>query len=263
MTSQDRALLLECVTVATIVALACLFAQKLVLMSVLVPAVIVVRMFVFHSLPDDARRLSTSREAIFFAICIVLGAFNDWNTVVRHHVYAYTVPSDLGRHSTIPAWMLLAWGPILRFMAELSRWPRLGTPDGRTIRGGALRVLGMLLLVLVTRQTIYRWWAHPIASWAPFAIALVAYFVLFRPGTRGLRLAGIVMIVGPTAESILVNVAGLHRYALGWFFGVPLWIVLWWITAALIWGEISLRIERSLGRDFTVDSSDRARARTC
>ncbi len=105
----------------------------------------------------------------------------------------------------------------------------------------------MLALVFATRQGIYRLWDHPLWSWAPFAAAIAVYVLLLGPGRAELRLALIALTVGPLAEAALIGFGDLHRYALGWFLGVPLWIVLWWVLAAWIWGELSGRLEALTG----------------
>jgi hypothetical protein len=85
-------------------------------MSVLVTAVIAVRLAIWLELPRAERDLDGAAEVVFFAIGTVVGAVNDWNSVTRHRVYDYGVSTDLPRLSLIPLWMLLYWGLILRFM---------------------------------------------------------------------------------------------------------------------------------------------------
>jgi hypothetical protein len=58
----------------------------------------------------------------------VIGAFTDWTTVDVRGVYRYTVPAELPELSTIPIWMLVYWGIILRLISGLSRWRRLELP---------------------------------------------------------------------------------------------------------------------------------------
>ena len=54
-----------------------------------------------------------------------------------------------------------------------------------------LRVAAMLVLVLATRQSIYRLYLHPVGSWLPFLLALMVYLLLFRPSRHDFRLLGI------------------------------------------------------------------------
>lgn len=65
------------------------------------------------------------------------------------------------------------------------------------------------------------------------------------PAARARRLAIVALAVGPIAEALLIRVAHLHAYALGWLCGVPLWIVLWWALGALVWAEAAPRLERA------------------
>jgi len=58
-------------------------------------------------------------EILFFLICTVIGAFNDWNSVGNKEIYQYTVPYNFD-FLKIPIWMLLYWGIILRLIAGFS-----------------------------------------------------------------------------------------------------------------------------------------------
>jgi hypothetical protein len=140
---------------------------------------------------------------------------------------------------------------ILRFMATLCRWHRLGPPPsprdeisvGRCVTSSAaLTVAVELGLVVATRQLIYAYYLHPIMSWLPFAGGLVFYAALFRLTRHDKLLLAIAAIVGSTVEILFIQVGGLHRYHLGWVGGLPLWIVLWWMLAVLVWNDLSARL---------------------
>ncbi len=189
-------------------------------------------------------------EALFVLLCIGLGGFNDWNSVVRHRIYDYTVPHHV-TWSTIPVWMLVYWGLILRSLATLARWRRLDPParpsslvrlGHRRLHRPWLRMIALLLLVLATRQTIYRFYADPWLSWLPFAGAALVYGLLFGFDRHDRRLALAMLLGGPLIEVLYIQVGGLHRYHLGWLGGVPLWIALWWVVAMLVWKDLSGRI---------------------
>lgn len=251
----DRPVIVDVTAVSVVAVAVCAASHRLAFMSALVPLVLVARLAAWRALPDDERRHGLGVELVFLALCTALGGLNDWNTVVRHGVYAYTAPADHPALSTIPTWMLLYWGLILRAIATLARWSRIGerSPDRvrlatRTLEGARAKVAVQLALVLVTRQAIYRLWDHPIASWLPFAVALAAYAWMFRPGAREARIAVAFLVIGPVVEALFIRVGGLHRYALGWFFGVPLWIVLWWVLAILLWSDLAPRLEALLDR---------------
>lgn len=242
--SSRRAVAIDLVAVAAVGVAACVGAHDTARMTAVVAATHAARLAVWSRLRPAERPLPMWAEVAFTALCALLGGFNDWNTVDRHHVYSYGVPSDLAPLSSIPLWMLAYWGLILRLVATLGMFEELGEP-GRpgALRGTRaahpwLRVGLLLAMVAITRQSIYRYWADPLWSWLPFAAALALHALLFPWGRREKRLALIAATVGPVAEMLLIR-AGLHRYALGWLFGVPVWIALWWVLATLLWGELS------------------------
>ena len=110
-----------------------------------------------------------------------------------------------------------------------------------------LKVALQLLLVLATRQAIYRLYDDPLWSWLPFAAALALWLALFRPSTHDLKLLALVALGGPGIELLYINVGLLHRYALGWIGGVPLWIALWWLLAVLVVNDLSARLLQRIG----------------
>lgn len=252
--STGKEVALDFFLILTISAAICLFADQLVLMTVLVPVCLVARMGLWTVFTRGlGRRLSA--ELVFFGICILLGAFNDWNSVVRHRIYDYTVPHFFPGFSTIPIWMLLYWGAILRFLATAASWPRLGASSQlanqtrlgtKTFSNATLKVVVLLLLVLATRQTIYRFFPDPILSWLPFAVALFAYVLMFSLDVHRTRLVLLMLVLGPAIEVLYIQVGHLHEYQLGWIFGVPLWIQLWWLLGILVWSDLSRRAMRLL-----------------
>ena len=193
-------------------------------------------------------------ELGLYVTCILFGGLNDWNTVFRHRVYEYTVPSDIPQWSSIPLWMLILWGPILRFVVSLGRFRRLGEADadpnlvrlpGFQKSSAWLCVALSLALVLITRQFTYRLSLHVVFSWLPYLVAIVAYVAMFRPAARKRNLAIFFILVGTLFEVLLAKGAGLHRYNLGWVFGIPIWIVLWWGLGAVIISDFA---ERALSK---------------
>ena len=259
MTVGPRALAVELTALATVSVAICLASHRLALMSVLVPLVLAARMVCWRRLPRGERGgLSHGAELALFGLCTVLGAFNDWNSVVHHRIYDYGVPHAFPGFSTIPLWMLAYWGLILRAVATLARYRGIApAPTPRNLvrltqrltwRSPALKVALQLALVLATRQLIYRNYLHPLWSWLPFAAALALYALLFRPRRSEGLLAGLFVAGGPLVEVLYIQLAGLHRYHLGWLGGVPLWIALWWVLAVLIWGDLSLRVQLLLAR---------------
>ncbi len=252
---SNRLMAVDALIVFIISAAICVAAQKLWLMSILVPALITARFFILSKIAD-AEGINMAAEAIFFAVCLALGAFNDWNSVTNRQIYHYTVPHFF-KFSEIPLWMFLFWGMILRSMARFTRWEFLGpvkTVSNRlriakiTFDNPALKVAAEIALVFASRQAIYRFYDHPVYSWLPFLAALIAAFVFFRPDAHDRKLLGVFLFVGPLVEIAYIRIGGLHHYALGWFAGVPLWIVLWWLLAVLIWKDLAYRIEHFINR---------------
>jgi hypothetical protein len=200
---------------------------------------------------------SLRAEVAFLALCTALGAFNDWSSVVRHGIYDYTVPVFYPELTSIPIWMLLFWGLVLRLFVSLGNWARLGAgarPRDAVGIGpwstqrARLRVALLLVLALATRQAIYRLYLDPWWSWIPFAAALGLYPLLFGLTKHEARLAALTLAIGPLVEVLYIQVAGLHRYALGWLGGVPLWITLWWVLAVLLWRDLGARLQALLIR---------------
>lgn len=255
-TGVDRELLLDTATLVLGSLFICLYATRPWTMSALVPSLILVRLVLWSVLLRATAR-ELAREVLFGALCTLIGAFNDYNSVVRNGIYDYSAPSLAPGLSTIPLWMLLFWGVILRFLATLTASPWLGGTrepydlvhlGRRPVSSAALKVALLLALVVITRQCIYRLYLDPWWSWIPFAIALAIYGILFRPRRHDLAIASLAVAVGPLIEVLYIHWAQLHHYHLGWFCGVPLWIVLWWVVAILLWNDLGLRLRRLIER---------------
>lgn len=252
-TVSDRLFWLDAGTIAAISVLICVGAKQLVLMSVLVPAVIALRCLGYWRFARGEQDHPLGRELLLLAICTALGGFNDWNTVVNKRIYDYTVPVFFPDLTTIPLWMLLYWGMILRFLLTLFRWGRLNPPGhventvwfgSRRVDNPVARVVTLLALVAATRFFIFRYSQHVVYSWLPFALGLVAYAVLLRPSQYMRRLLLLFLIGGAAIEVLYIQVGGLHYYHLGWIGGVPLWIALWWVLIVPIWNDIGIRIHQ-------------------
>lgn len=229
--TPDRVLVLDGAVVGLVSVAICVAADRLLFMSVFVPLVLLARLVAWKRL----RLGPILPELAFLLICTLIGAFNDWNTVDRHGVYEYTVPVYQHAISSIPLWMLLYWGLILRFIASLAWSARLGPTPARR---HPARLLIMLALVLATRQAIFRWYDDPWLSWLPFAAAGLAWWHLLKPDAHDRRLAALAIVAGTATEAIYIQIGGLHHYGLGVLGGVPLWIILWWPIAVLVWKEL-------------------------
>lgn len=227
--------------------------NELVFMSVFVPAVLVARTLLLGPHLRREWGFGLGTEVLFLAGCTLVGAFNDWNSVVRHGVYAYHAPTFFPAFTTIPEWMLLFWGFILRSLVTLFRWERMQPPASVSNASrfaadhAVVRVGLQIAIVLATRQAIYRLYEDPIGSWVPFAAALVLYAVLLQPRRYEMKIGLGFLVAGPLIEAAYIQWGGLHDYRLGWFLGVPLWIALWWVLAVLIWSDFSARILGRIG----------------
>ena len=244
-----RQLAVDVVPVALVSAGVVLFAESPAAMWVLLVLALAGR-FVAWRLAHPGRSLAV--ELAFFVLCTLVGAANDFNTVVVHEVYAYTAPAELPGFSTIPIWMLVFWGLILRLVFALTRWEALGPPAAP--RSPALgRLLLIAAVVIATRLCVYSWGRDPILSWSPFALALAAFALAGRADRHDAKLAVIALVVGPLLEAFYIRVGHLHRYPLGWVLGVPVWIVLWWALATWIWKDLGLRLYARLERYFAAE----------
>ncbi len=249
---SGREVALDAAALAVVSVAICVAADRLLWMSVLVPAVFAARVWLWRRWVGAGR---LGAEGAFLALCVLVGAANDWNTVVAHDVYRYTVPTFGGVEGALPLWMLLYWGLILRFVAALGAWRGLGEGAGPRDRVGVgghrrddpwTRLALMLALVLATRQAIFRWSTDPVASWLPFALAAVLWAAVLGLNGHDRRLALLAVTVGTAVEAAYITVGGLHEYDLGLVGGVPLWIVLWWPLGVLVWKELSGRVHRRL-----------------
>jgi hypothetical protein len=250
--TSHRAMAVDAAAILVVSVAISLACQQLVLMTVLVPSVLALRLIGWAFLPAPDRNHSLGVEIAFFAACTALGAFNDWNSVVNHQIYDYAVPHFFPNFSTIPIWMLLYWGMILRFLASLCTWQGLGATPARNrigpVTSSAGKLALMLLLVLVTRQFIYRFYLEELISWLPFAAALVLHVALFGLDQHERRLIVLMAVGGTAIEGLYIQVGGLHSYHLDWIVGVPLWITLWWVLGILVWKEFSSRFLLRVGR---------------
>ena len=249
--ASDRAFAIDLAAAASVAVAVCAASDALLFMTILVSAVIVLRLVVWARLPAGERGMGMMGELLFFGLCLVIGAANDWNSVVRHRIYDYDVPHFSSAARSIPVWMLLYWGIILRFVTTLCRWQRLEPPPHaadvihlgvRVPSSPWIKLSIELLLVVATRQLLYRHYLDPVLSWLPFAGALLLYAALFRPSRHEGLLAALAAGTGPAVEITFIRVGHLHHYHLGWLGGVPLWIVLWWVLAVLIWNDLSARL---------------------
>lgn len=236
----------------------CLFDHNLIFMSAFVPTVYIGRL-IGTALLAKKEGVNIKAEVLFLILCTLLGGFNDWNSVCNKEIYSYTVPHFF-KWSTVPLWMLLFWGLILRFMARICRWQALNPPDKTSNRIGhrawnfenpKLKILIEILILIASRQAIYRLFNDPVFSWLTFVAALFVYFFIFQVTKHDLKILALSLLAGPLVEIFYIQIGRLHSYPLDVLAGLPFWLVLWWGLAILIWKDLSFRIENSFKRLFS------------
>ena len=254
--TTKRELLVDLAAIVAVSIAICVASQELLLMTIVVPAVWVLRTIAWAAVRPRTRH-ALGVELAFCLLAAAFGGFNDWMSTNYYGIYDYTVPTDLPGISTLPVWLLLYWGIILRFVATLAAYVGLGgdpTPRDevrlgrRRVQSAALKIALQLVIVLATRQAIFRTHLDPIWSWAPFVIAGGLHALLFPWTRRELRIAALSLTIGTAVEILYIQVGGLHRYHLGWLGGVPVWIALWWALAMVIWRDLGLRLLRAFAR---------------
>lgn len=231
-----------------------LTSHHLLWMTIFVPAILFLRLVVLASLKQK-EDVHLKGELLFFFICILIGAFNDWNSVCNKQIYDYTVPVYFPEIFCIPIWMLIYWGMILRFITRMARWTGISKEIELSNKVGIGKYyianpyvkIGLeLVLVLGTRQTIYYFYLDPYWSWIPFLVAVLLFLIVFYPSKGDYLLIVIFLIGGPAIEILYIKAGNLHQYHMGWVWGIPLWLILWWVLSVLIWKDISLRVEHFL-----------------
>ncbi len=258
--AATRALAVDAAAVGLVSAAVLVAADRPALMWAVLTAALIGRFALFHRLHPGGSFLA---ELLFFALCTAVGALNDLNTVALHGVYRYTAPSELPSVSPIPLWMLLFWGLIVRFVVTLTRWRALGAGEAtpRRVLGVPSTARGLALiaaLLVPTRLVLFVRYEDPLWSWLPFAIALAVFALAGGIDRHDLRLAATALAVGPIVEALFIGVGGLHAYALGWLFGVPVWIVLWWALATLIVKDLGPLAYAAIERALAGAASPRA-----
>ena len=178
-------------------------------------AIIILRFILFNRKGDY----------IFFLIGIVLGGGNDLISMYKH-VYAY-LPKDFST-LPLPLWMIFFWGEIFIFFRKLMRFgPFLGTK----LEINNLIDLPLLFdfVVLITyRIIIYHFAARYWVPDALYASILVLRLVAWPPLRNERRLMLAMLILGPAYEIGLIK-SGLYVYQTPVFFGMPLWLIIYWV----------------------------------
>lgn len=255
--TSNSLMAIDFITILIISLAICLASHELVFMSFFVPLVILMR-FVLIDRMVNKTEINIKTEIPFFILITLLGAFNDWNSVSNKKIYDYTVPHYF-EFSSIPMWMLIYWGMILRAIYSFSKWSFL-KPQAKLnniiglkkyqITNPGLKIISELMLVFITRQFIYKYYLDPILSWIPFVIALIIWLLFFKVNRHDIKLLFVFLLVGPLVEIIYIKIGHLHYYHLGLIYGVPVWIIIWWLIIVLIWKDLAPRMEYFIAEAF-------------
>jgi hypothetical protein len=204
------------------------FARRTYLMSGIMAGLIILRCIFCYRKGD----------LIFFFLGFVLGGGNDLISMYRH-VYYYMPPPDISR-LPLPMWMLLFWGEIFVFFRKLMRWsPFLGEAPKRLIdQQLVLDFLIVIIYRIIIFRMAYRFWVPD----AIFASILLLRILVSPPAKNERWLMLTMLVIGPIYEIWLIH-SGLYVYYTGFFYGMPLWLIVYWVFITRFLKAIFDRVE--------------------
>ena len=185
------------------------------IMSIVVGALIVLR-FVF---------LYRKGDVVYFLVGFVVGGGNDVMSMWRG-VYYYTPPTILP--VPIPVWMLFFWGLGFLFLRRLVRWRFFQEEDSRREKLFDKPLVADVAVAVVYRAIVYSWAAVAYLPGALYASILVIRVLVFPPSREERRLMISILLLGPLYEALLIG-GGLYVYQNGAVFGMPIWLVVYWV----------------------------------
>ena len=181
-------------------------------------------------------------DLVVFLLGVLLGGGNDVISMWRG-VYYYTAPTVLP--VPIPVWMVIFWGEAFLFFRRMMRYgPFLNATNLYLPRVDLPFALDMLLLVLF-RTIIYRFAA---VAWLPdmlFAVILLLRYLVLPPAPHERRLLLTILVLGPLYEIALIS-AGLYVYTNGIIFGMPVWLIVYWMFVFRLLKALMDRFEQYL-----------------
>ncbi len=210
----------------------CLFSQNTKVMSIVFALIIIFR-FVL---------LNRRGDIIFFSMGVILGGGNDLMSMWRG-VYYYTPTTILP--VSIPVWMLLFWGEIFVFFRKLIRYGPLLRPETTRKRLLDLPLALDIILFAIYRIIIYRYASVPWLPDALYAGIFVVRLLLMPPTTDERKLMITILLLGPLYEITLVK-CGLYVYQNGFIWGLPLWLIIWWVFIIRMFKAFIDRIENAI-----------------
>jgi len=210
------------------------FGDKTRLMSIIIAVLILMRFSI----------LNRKADWFFFVLGVILGGGNDILSMYKG-VYHYVPGSFLSL--PIPFWMVVFWGEIFIFFRKLCRFgPFLGQLPGfqKLID---IPITLDLFVAIIYRVIIYR-----LASryWLPdalFASILILRLLLAPPKPNERKLMLTILLLGPLYEIFLIK-SGLYEYQTGVIFGMPLWLIIYWVFIIRFLKAIIDRIEFYFGK---------------
>ena len=189
--------------------------------------------------------LPRARDTWVLMAGVLLGGGSDIITVSRG-IYSYTATDFLPLD--IPGWMVLTWGHIFLFMRSFCALAPLRTrlPSSGRFKGG--RVLMLDLATAVALKTSFLLFAgNPGRAAVAGGLVIMVRYGLVRPVAGELALIFTAITIGPWVEGRLIA-SGLYDYREGVLFGVPLWLVLWWMFVVPALSRIALHLDERSAR---------------
>jgi hypothetical protein len=210
-----RGLVAEAAVMITFAVIVYFYGQDTTIMSIATGLIIISRFLVLYRRGD----------LVWFIMGVILGGGNDLMSMWRG-VYYYTPPTILP--VPIPVWMLFFWGQAFMFLRRLARFgPFLGADE----TGKRLLDIGMaldIIIIIIYRFIVYGWAEQPWLPAALFASILCLRIILVPPPSNQRRLMIAILILGPFYEILLIK-GGLYVYQHGIVFGMPLWLIIYWV----------------------------------
>ena len=231
--SSLSALIAEAAVLLFVAGGVALFGQRTGVMTVFIACVLVLRFIMLYRRGD----------VLVFVLGLVLGGGNDVLSMWQG-VYFYTPPTLLP--VPIPVWMVVFWGEAFLFFRRLMRYGPFVADDQMPQGLDTALVLDLLLLIPL-KQVVYRTAGVP---WVPdvvFAVALLLRYLVIPPRANERRLLLTILVLGPFYEALLIA-AGLYVYQHGVVFGMPVWLIVYWLYIFRVLKAALDRIELRLAR---------------
>ncbi len=164
-------------------------------------------------------------DVIIFIMGVIIGGGNDYLSMYKG-VYEYAPPTLLP--VPIPIWMLFFWGEAFLFFRRMMRFGSFMGEDAPPKPLIDIPIVVDIAIAVVYRMIIYRTAAEPWLPDALFAAILVVRLVALPPKDNERRVMLAILILGPIYEIALIA-GGLYIYQTGPIFGMPLWLVIYWV----------------------------------